>query len=169
MGDLCHSWGKSNDIPGFQPSFGHHGGFTTICCRAAAPHPPCIFICLYKCVSGTGRWGGGSHPSYPPLHVLRILVTLLSSLQRVLPLFSGPACDLDSSCDNSETKVLFATVISLSFLSVLLIYDLLLCVCAEGGVIIHHVPTEDIQKRIKHQDDTDHESSAAKLAKTEKP
>lgn len=115
--------------------------------------------------------GGGSHPSYPPLHVLRIRVTLLSSLQHVLPLFSGPACDLDSSCDNSETKVLFATVISLSFMSVLLIYDLLLfmCVCVCGsGVFIHHIPKEDIQKRIKHQDDTNHESSAAKLTKTDK-
>lgn len=73
MGDLCHSWGKSNDIPGFQPSFGHHGGFTTICCRSAAPHPPCIFICLYKCVSGTGRCGGGH---IPPTHPFTCCVFL---------------------------------------------------------------------------------------------
>lgn len=50
-------------------------------------------------------------------------------------------------------------------MSVLLICVVLLCVCGRG-VIIHHVPTEDIQKRIKHQDDTDHESSAAKLTKS---
>lgn len=60
-----------------------------------------MFMRLYKCVSGTG------HISLTHPFTCCIFLSLFCLPYSVSSLFSAPACDLDSSCDTLETKVLF--------------------------------------------------------------
>lgn len=98
LSEISTTAGTSDDIPGSQPFFGHQGGFTAICCWASVS--PCVFMRMYECVRGQGHL-----PLTPPLVVYSCHSSISPPAYRSSFYVCG--CDFDSSCDNSETKVIF--------------------------------------------------------------